>query len=517
MANFFTQTKNDFRYLKVKSSKLSHRAKRRKLRAILTLIGLLIVIFQLIFTVLFITKVIQLDMFPYKYIIVGAIALTLITLYNFLSQFAGYGIIGKIIAILLSVVMVYGYFFTAKLNSTLTNLTGITTQTDVFDVLVLKTDSAASLNDTFKYTYGINTSVDAELVAKAINNINSEYNTSINTADYTDWEEIFNALYENVNIKAIIIRESTRTLLLEQFPEIEEKTKICGTISVKTDVVLDESDKAINNQPFVIYLCGNDTEGSISDDGRNDVNILAVINPVTRQVLLVSTPRDSYIQYTNASGKTGYDKLTHASNDGIKYSIKALEGMYGIGIDYYVRVNFSGCIGIVDALGGITINSDVAFTNGIDACWIQYDFVVGPNECDGTKTLAFVRERQVFPNGDLQRGKNQEAAISAIIDKATSPAILSRYGAVLDSVSSMMLTNISSKTIASLVKGQLSNSTSWNIQSYSITGTGAMRDSQLYNLSGMSVVLLDDSSIALAKELMNKTINGEIFNVEDYQ
>jgi LCP family protein required for cell wall assembly len=281
-------------------------------------------------------------------------------------------------------------------------------------------------------------------------------------------------------------------------------------------VKLSISDKKVNEEPIIIYLSGNDDYGEITSTGRSDVNILAVMNPKTRQMLLVSTPRDYYMKISNGNGVTGLDKLTHAGNAGVEYSVKALESLYGISIDYYVKLNFTGCVNIVNALDGITVNSSVEFTNGSDAAPESYHFTVGPNECDGEKTLAFVRERHVFADGDFQRGKDQEAAVKAILDKATTPAILANYSSVLNATSSMFLTNMPSNTITSLIKGQIADSTSWNVQQYSVGGTTDTKNGQVYGLSGMSVVIPDNNSVNTAVKLIDKITNGDVFQVDDY-
>ena len=213
------------------------------------------------------------------------------------------------------------------------------------------------------------------------------------------------------------------------------------------------------------------------------------------------------------------DKLTHAGNFGVDNTIKTLENLYdGLDIDYFVRVNFTGCMGVVDALGGITVESETAFRSGTNAYFEPFDFDEGENYLDGAHTLAFVRERMAFKaEGDFRRGRNQIAAIKGIINKATSPAILTNYSAVLDAVSDMMLTDMPSSFITQLVKEQLSNGGEWNIQSYAVqaerTGYG---NSRYFDLYGMSVDYLSSDSINMANELMTKIQNGDVFDVDEY-
>ena len=164
-----------------------------------------------------------------------------------------------------------------------------------------------------------------------------------------------------------------------------------------------------------------------------------------------------------------------------------------------------------------TLEAEIEFTNGWEAAPVSYHFVQGANECDGEKAIAFARERKAFAAGDFQRGRNQTAVIKGIIQKATSPAILTRYSAVMDTVSDMFLTNIPSSAISDLVKLQLSNSTPWNIQTYSISGkTDEYRHLEVSNVYGASIVLPYEEDISTATKLMNKVIAGETFDVDTY-
>lgn len=225
--------------------------------------------------------------------------------------------------------------------------------------------------------------------------------------------------------------------------------------------------------------------------------------------------RDGYI-YMNP-GSVSIPKENSAGSYGVDKSIEALENLYGINIDYYVKINFAGSQAVIDALGGITIESEIEFTNGWEAAPVSYHFVQGANECDGEKAIAFARERKAFAAGDFQRGRNQTAVIKGIIQKATSPAILTRYSAVMDTVSDMFLTNIPSSAISDLVKLQLSNSTPWNIQTYSISGkTDEYRHLEVSNVYGASIVLPYEEDISTATKLMNKVIAGETFDVDTY-
>ena len=317
--------------------------------------------------------------------------LVLVAIYDFLSQFTKTHIIGKVISILLSAVLLYTFLFTSKVDTTLdkisSNGNNVQEITDVVDVVVLKKDKAQSLSDTLSYTFGYNSTVDADDNQDAIQKINFNNNADIKTKEYTTWEDIIPALEAGTDIQAMLINDNTLSSFDEEYEEFLDSIRIVGTIELKRTIELSESDKKVNEEPFVIYISGNDEEGKILSTGRSDVNILCVIHPITRQVLLITTPRDAYINLTNpGTGAQGYDKLTHAGQWGIEGSILNLQNLYDLNIDYYVKINFTGCETIVDALGGVTINSSVDFVNGLEAAPTRYHYVIGDNECNGEQT-----------------------------------------------------------------------------------------------------------------------------------
>lgn len=521
MAKNTFSVKNDMQYLFKPKVSLSKIERKKKRRAWAFAIGSVLVLIQLVLTVLFLLKMFKLDILPFKYLFMINIILILLVLYDFTSQFTKSHILGKLISVMLSCLILFTYLFAAKFDSVLDKLGAANVEIDIVDVCVLSNDKAQNLNDAANYKFAINSTASNANINTSIESISSETGKTIKPTEYTNWSNLVNALYDNKNIQAIVINHSMMSIISQEFPDFEDSIKIIKTYEYKEKVELDASNVNVKRDPFIIYV-----SGISSDDGEDtklaskalsDVNILAVINPETKQVLLVTTPRDSYIKISNSSGVTGYDKLAHAGSYGVDKSIEALENLYGINIDYYVKINFAGSQAVINALCGITIESEIEFTNGWEAAPVSYHFVQGANECDGEKAIAFARERKAFAAGDFQRGRNQTAVIKGIIQKATSPAILTRYSAVMDTVSDMFLTNIPSSAISDLVKLQLSNSTPWNIQTYSISGkTDEYRHLEVSNVYGASIVLPYEEDISTATKLMNKVIAGETFDVDTY-
>ena len=264
----------------------------------------------------------------------------------------------------------------------------------------------------------------------------------------------------------------------------------------------------ITKEPFVVYLSGVDNRGELTEKARSDVNILAVVNPETKQVALINTPRDYYVDLAGTDSK---DKLTHAGLYGVETSMATLGNLYGVNVDHYIRINFAGFISIIDAIGGVDVYSDQAFTSvGSPGYYDPTTFAEGWNHLDGKAALAFARERHAFKTGDIQRGINQMKVIDAMVEKLKSPALLMSFSKLMEAASDCFVTSLSQEQISALVRMQLSDLSSWNIQSYSVTGTGAM-STKCYSAEGQNLYVMkpDESSVNEAKALIAAVLGGE--------
>ncbi len=282
---------------------------------------------------------------------------------------------------------------------------------------------------------------------------------------------------------------------------------ILGTVhsSVK-DMTGDDFEVAPNtanvtHEPFFIYVSGSDTRNfsDIPDEGLSDVNMVIAVDPTNHKMLMVNTPRDYYVALYGDTNKM--DKLTHAGNKGIDCSMETLSALYDIDFNYYVKINFKSVVDIVDALGGVTVDSEIAFSSTHGLSKVRHNFVVGKNELTGDQALAFARERKSLAGGDRQRGKNQQLVIKAIVDKAISPSILnpSNFKKILTSVTSNTKMNISQSEITSLFRMQLSNMKGWDIQSLSVDGTGSSRYTYSYPRQKLYVMIPDEETLTTAK------------------
>lgn len=264
----------------------------------------------------------------------------------------------------------------------------------------------------------------------------------------------------------------------------------------------------ITKEPFVVYLSGVDNRGELTENARSDVNILAVVNPVTKQAALINTPRDYYVDLAGTESK---DKLTHAGLYGVETSMATLGNLYGVDVDHYIRINFAGFISIIDAIGGVDVYSDQAFTSvGSPGYYDPTTFAEGWNHLDGKSALAFARERHAFKTGDIQRGINQMKVINAMANKLKSPTLLMSFSKLMDAAADCFVTSFSQEQISALVRMQLGDLASWDIQSYTVTGSGA-KSSKCYSAKGQSLYVMkpDENSVNEAKALIAAVLGGE--------
>lgn len=264
----------------------------------------------------------------------------------------------------------------------------------------------------------------------------------------------------------------------------------------------------ITKEPFVLYLSGVDNRGELTEKARSDVNILAVVNPTTKRVALINTPRDYYVDLAGTDSK---DKLTHAGLYGVETSMATLGNLYGIQVDHYIRIDFSGFISIIDAVGGVDVYSDQAFTSvGSPGYYDPTTFAEGWNHLDGKSALAFARERHAFASGDIQRGINQMKVIDAMANKLKSPTVLMSFSKLMDAVSNCFVTSLSQEQISALVRMQLGDLANWDIEGCSVTGSSG-KSSQCYSAKGQSLYVMkpDESSVSKAKELIASVLGGE--------
>lgn len=409
-----------------------------------------------------------------------------------------------IVALVLAAAMLYGAVALGSVQHAITDVADKSVETDITCVIVNADDPAQSLDDVKGYQFGILEDRDTENTQSLLRQLQEKLGAAEHTA-YASPALLTDALYDD-QVGAILLNKGYIPLLEEQegYADFSDRTRILYEYTTAKTVQPTPADTNapvdVTKDPFVVYCSGIDARSSnINITSRSDVNILAVVNPTTRQILLVNTPRDYYLPLAH-NGQL--DKLTHAGIYGTGESMQTLDNLYGTHTSFYMRVNFAGLTKIVDALGGVDVYSTKTFSMG------GYNFTEGVNHLNGEAALCFSRERYAFSDGDNQRGKNQMAVIQAIISKASSPAVLKNYQTLLSSLSDAFITSLSYDDIASLVQMQLQDMSGWHVTSYAVSGSGDT--SYCYALGDAAWVMRPNmDAVNTAKELIRQVMSGE--------
>lgn len=457
----------------------------------LTLIAKVIGVISLIITIIFSFMLVKLNMIPNKYLAPLFIILILIYLIMLFFAFnkkvkSSLKITAIIIFVLFAIVGVLGTKYLYTTFDFLSVLDKDIFQKERFSVKVLETSDYNKLEELNDKNLGIYKSTNSQ---KASDELSKKI--EFTKIEYTNLENMFNDLTDG-KISGVIMNGASEKLLKDELSDIEINLKTIYEFKVSIDQVDIVKVVNVTNTPFNVYIAGGDGFGSIDAIFNTDVNMVATIDPVNRKILLTSIPRDYYVNLV-LQGEEAYDKLTHAGYYGIEESVKSVEKLLNTDINYYVKVNFSTIEGIVDAIGGVDVYSDYDF---YERAFRKYHYTVGYNHLNGEQALAFARERKSFADGDIQRVKNQQKVVEAIIKKVTSStALISNYDQILNSISDNMDTNISSKDISKLVKMQLNDMRGWSVESINLTGTGQMGPTYTFPTLNLYTMLPNEDSV----------------------
>ena len=461
--------------------------------------GKLITLIQLIFAVGLIAVIWNSGLVPTKYLVAIIVVLLILFGVTFGLQYVKNKvyIVGIVLSIILSILQAIGIVYMLKADKLMADVGGANYKTDNMIVVVKKDNPASNLMDASMYRFGTQTAVDQENTQTMLDNINKALGREVKVEQYGTVQELANALLEG-RVDAAVYNQALDGLITDSIEDYSEQVRVLYQYGIETEL---EQETADVEEPFNVYISGIDVDGPITTNSRSDVNIIMTVNPNTKKILLTTTPRDYYVQIPDISGEQR-DKLTHAGIYGVDASMRTLEQLYGIDISYYARVNFSSLVKIVDTLGGVDVDSDFEFTAG------GYQFKQGMNHLDGKQALAFSRERYSFEDGDNQRGKDQEKVLTAILNKAMSPAILSNASALIADVSDSVQTNMTQEEMAKFIKMQLNDGASWTIESQAASGNG---DTQACYSSGdqpLYVMWPDEAVVQSISAKMNEILNG---------
>ena len=477
-----------------RKSKRKNKSNNKKIFNIINVISILIAItFGIMLYVL--------GMVPEKYLLI--LYAIFIVLYLVLSFFVFKKNIKKSIKIMCIVLFVIfdivfgiGINYISKTIGFVDIINNELFQKEDFYIMVNKDSKIEKIEDLDGKKIGVYSSLNSD---KAIETLNKKVDST--TKKYTDTISMFDELEDN-KLDAVVINSSIKNLFNDELADTASNLKEIYVLSVPIKKADKEVLKVVDvtRKPFNIYVAGGDAYGSINNVTNTDVNMIITVDPVNKKILLTSIPRDYYVNLPSF-GENAYDKLTHAGYYGIEESIKAVEKLLDTDINYYVKVNFSTIEKVTDAVGGLDVQSDYNFCVG-DRC-----FKKGINHLNGERALTFARERHSFKDGDIQRVKNQQYVISALISKVTSSTtLISRYSNILNAVKDNIVISMDEKSINKFIKMQLNNMPSWQIESQNLTGKDASKETYTFPSMQLYVMLQDQESVNQAKEKIKEVM-----------
>ena len=361
-------------------------------------------------------------------------------------------------------------------------------------VAVLDTSSINNINQVTSVEAP--TATDNENIMELMDDIKSTEQRDLKIEETSSYLAAYKKLVSG-EAEAIVLNSVFENIIESEYPDYGSKIKKIYTKEFSKTVARAKQSSGNN---FNIYISGIDTYGPINSVSRSDVNIILTVNRDSKKILLTNTPRDAYVPIADG-GQNQKDKLTHAGIYGIDASIHSLENLYDININYYVRLNFTSFLKIIDTLGGVDIYNDQEFSAGSN------HFQIGNIHLDANQALAFVRERYSLSDGDRDRGRNQQKVIIAILKKIISVESLANYKDIINKIQDSLQTNMPMDEMINQINAHLESRGSYQINSQNLKGTGrmdlpsyAMPDSNLYMME-VSPSSLDSTKTAI-KDVM---------------
>ncbi len=349
--------------------------------------------------------------------------------------------------------------------------------------------------------------------------------------NYDSYIEAINALYEK-EVDYIFLPTNYVDVFgtREGYEDIGDKITTVDTSqkeTTKEETELSGSSKDIT-EPITILLIGIDStiDGLQHADSFNgDSLIVVTFNPSTMNATMLSIPRDSYVPITCMNNVD--NKITHSAASGTKCVINTIQKFLDIKIDYFMKINFTGVVDLVDAVGGVEVDVPYAFCEqnsqrkwGKDTQYVEAGF----QTLNGEEALAFARNRKNNSDlcdkkwtqgerNDFIRSEHQQVVIQAILNKMKEFKSVDDLKKILSVISNNIDTNMSESTIFSfynIAKDVLISSSSdsvLSIEKLYLDGTGQM----IYDERSKLVLwdyILNQKSVDACKKAMKDNLSG---------
>lgn len=400
-----------------------------------------------------------------------------------------------IVSLALIGIYCFGAYYLNETMHFIDNISVMKEEVTNYYVIVLKDKKYQEISDLDKKTMAYFANTDKNILDKI--KLNLDYKSTY------DISELNNMLI-NGDVESIFISDIIKNKLEDDYVDFNTNVRILETLSITSKIEDITKTVSMKNTPFNVLISGIDSYGDINKNSRSDVNIIATVNPNTDEILLTSIPRDYYVPLYEKKGNK--DKLTHASYYGINTQVKTIENIFDIDINYYVKVNFSTLVELVDAIGGIRVYSDQYVYLPTGPCTLTK----GYHNIDGGCALAFARERYSYADGDKHRGKNQQEVIKAIFNKLVSGGtLISEYTDILAVLDGKFATNVDMDEVINLLKYEVDDLGNYYFKSIQVDGYGSMGETYSYPGQELWVMIPYENTINDAKTIMGKILNDK--------
>lgn len=493
--------------------------KNKKQSDIGRVFGVIFSIVMIAATMYLLFNIIKLNVLPTKLLFLITIVFVLLDLiFILLLCFATKGVVSKIICIIFALAISLGSclggYYMSKTGGLLSNMTNVAKHSkNTVSVVVKESSDMKKKTDLAGRSVGTLANINTVGSKKILKEL-THSGISMEQKEFGSMTEMLESFY-NGEVDSIVISESSRSQItdMEAYANFDNNTRVVYQTSYKVE----NTDKAkavsnITNTPFNVLISGSDTRGGFDENGRSDVIMVATVNPKTGTILLTSVPRDFYVttacDAADGCQQGALDKITHTGIHGTNTTKHTVEQLLGIEINYTFKVGFDTVTDIVDAIGGIDVNVEPGYACNDFLNLSGFSVHEGVNHLNGEQALAYARERYAYSEGDRQRTKNQQQVLMGIVDKITSPAIVTNYAQIMDSMSDTFSTTMSSQEISDLIKYQLNSNPKWKMEQYMVNGTGdTLMCAELGNAA--YVMVPDQSTVTTAKNKINAVLAGK--------
>lgn len=444
--------------------KLKRRLKKKPILvfSIIFFILLLISSICLVYSILNISNIENILRYLVSILILFIVIYLFITLMQIIYKGKNAGII------LLDIVFVFMFIIFSYSFSTINNIYGgisnIYKETTTYEVVAISKNDINNIN---KKKIGIineNSKKEInEISIELINDNNLKDNNEVIT--YESYSELISELYNN-NLDIALFPSNYVSMfsIIDKYKDINEETSVLFTKSksIKKD---DSTNKKNTTEPFTILLLGMDS--TISDIStvtsfNADSLILITFNPETYNATILSIPRDTYVPI-GCLKDMPESKITHSGWNGESCVIKTINKWMDIDIDYYIKVNFTALVKLVDSIGGIEVMVPYSFCEqNSERLWGDKTVYVkkGLQTLNGEQALALSRNRHPNPeqcssewtnyySDDLVRGENQQLVLNAVINKIIKNLNIENIYSIIDVIDTNVDTNMQIDKITS--------------------------------------------------------------------